>query len=328
MNPPDPGRAERELEELLRRAAPEQPDPARRAEARRAFLAAGRTGAGEPSRAGSSARMGSVMDKSSGEGLTGGSEEAFAAWLATVAPAVPPSPEVQRRVRLAFLSAVASAPPPLRAQRTFRRVVWAAAAAAILVVTFLLPEPERWSVQLDGRLTFDGGEFLPGDEARLGAALERSGTIETALARAHLELGGDLALELLTDSALVVPPLTELDGVAPLEFELARGEAYVRTGPAYPGNPIIVRTALANVSLHGTTVGVLVDELGTCVCVADGTARVSSARLATGSQDVGPRHSLRVFTDPGMGPKLEAFPAQEEAEAAHTADLVAFQRAP
>jgi len=328
MSAPDPERAERELEELLRRAAPARPDPARQAEARRAFLAGAPAGTGEPSRARTPLRMGGVMGKGALGEEGEGELDAFAAWLAAHAPAVPPSAEARRRVRLAFLSAVASAPPPLRARRTFRRLVWLAAAAAILAVTFLMPEPERWSAQLDGRLTFDGQEYVPGDEARLGAELERSGTVETALARAHFELGGDLALELLTDSALAFPLQTELDGIAPLEFELTRGETYLRTGASYPGNPIVVRTALANVALHGTTVGVLVDELGTCVCVAEGTARVTSSRLTTGSQDVGPRSTLRVFSDPSMGPKLESFPQEGTAETGHTADLVAFLRGP
>jgi ferric-dicitrate binding protein FerR (iron transport regulator) len=271
--------------------------------------------------------MGGVMGTGThGEELEGlGELDGFVAWLAARAPAVPPSAETRRRVRLAFLSAVASTAPPLRARRTFRRLVWALAAAAILAVTFFLPAPERWSVQLDGRLSLDGIEYLPGEEARLAAALERSGTIETALGRGHFELGGQLAVELQTGSALVFPALTELDGIAPLEFELTRGETYVRTGPTYPGNPIVVHTPLADVALHGTTVGVLVDERGACVCVADGTARVTSSRLATGSQDVGPRTTLRVFFDPDMGPKIEAFP-QGGVDAAHSADLVEFQR--
>ncbi len=328
MSAPDPERVERELEELLRRVAPELPDPARQAQARRAFLGGAPAGTSEPSRAPGPARRGGVMARGAhdGEQEEQAEQDGFVAWLAARAPAVPPSAEVRRRARLAFLSAVASAAPPLRARRTFRRLVLGASAAAILAVTFFLPDPERWSVQLDGRLSFDATEFLPGEEARLAAALEGSGMVETALARAHFALGGELALELQADSALFFPLQTELDGVAPLEFELTRGETYVRTGPSYPGNPIVVRTKLANVALHGTTVGVLVDGQGTCVCVAEGTARVTSS---SGSQDVGPRTTLRVFFDPGMSPKLEAFPLQEGgAEAAHTADLVAFQRGP
>jgi hypothetical protein len=319
MSGEEPGRAERELEDLLRRVPPEAPDPVRGARARRAFLAGG---AEARSRGSGALRTGRVM----AQDAAAGEEDAFAAWLAARAPAAP-RPEVVRRARLAFLTAVAAAAPPLRARRSFRRSVWVAAAAAILAVTFLLPRPERWNVQLDGRLTFDGSEYMPGDEARLAAALERSGTVETALGRARFDLGRELVVELQPASALAFPFLTELDGVAPLELALARGETFLRTTASYPGNPIVVRTALADVALHGTTVGVRVDELGTCVCVADGKARVTSGRLAGGSQEVAARFTLRVFPDPGRQPSLEAFPPDDSGvEAAHTMELVAFQR--
>src|SRR6185436_7410812 len=255
--------------------------------------------------------------------------DGFAAWLSARAPAAPPSAEGRRRARLAFLSAVASTPPPLRARRSFRRLVWVGAAAAILAVTFLLPEPERWQAELDGRLSFDGTEYRPGDEARLSAALERSGMLETGAAAGRLELGDALVLELRAQSALSVPPLPALDGVEPIEFRLEHGEAYVRTSASYPGNPIVLRTAAADVTLHGTTVGVLVDDLGTCICVADGTARATSARLAGGFQDVGPRSTLFIYADPDAEPKSLAFPPDDAApEAAHTGDLVQFQRGP
>jgi ferric-dicitrate binding protein FerR (iron transport regulator) len=318
----EPERGEGELEELLRRLPGEAPDPARRAGARRAFLAG--NARSEPSRAPGPARTGGVMPHGAPA-----DDPAFEAWLAARAPLAPPAAAPRRRARLAFLTEVAAAPPPLRARRSFRRAVWALAAAAILAVTFLLPEPERWRVLLDGRLVFDGTEYLPGDEARLAVALEHPGTLETSVARARFVLGDALTLELLPHAALGMPRLPVLDGVEPLELELARGEAYLRTGPTYPGNPIVVHAGLADVALHGTTVGVLVDDQGTCVCVAEGTARVTSTRLSAGFRDLGPRLTLFLYSDPAIDPKIEAFPAGDVgAEAAHTSDLVAFQREP
>ena len=320
MSPGDPEHPEGELEEWLRRTEPDRPDPARRAEARRAFLEA-RSPAGDvPSRTPAPARMGDMAHAAHGE------DPAFEAWLAALAPLDSPAASARRRARLAYLSEIAATPPPLRERRSFRHLVWALAAAAILAVTFLLPEPERWRATLDGRVVFDEREYLPGDEARLATALERSGTLETSAAPGRIELGDAFALELLANGSLAVPPLPVLDGVEPLEFELGRGEAYFRTLPAYPGNPIVVRTGLADVSLHGTTVGVLVDAQGTCVCVAEGTARVTSTRLAAGFQDVGPRLTLRVYHDPLVEPKTEAFPAEDGADSDHTSELAAFQR--
>jgi hypothetical protein len=316
-------RSERELEELLRRLPPERPAAERRAAARREFLAAG---AEAGSRAPAPSRMGRGMPERGPNPLDrdGGDEErdGFVAWLAVHAATPPPRAEARQHARLAFLTAVAAEPLPRRARRSYRAAVLVAAAAAILAVTFLLPEPDRWHLRLDGPLRFADDEYGVGDEERLAAALEESGTLETLGAGARLSLAHDFDVELSPDATLLVPTLPELDGASPIDFELTRGEAYVRTAASYPGNPITLRTELVEVTLHGTTVGILVDELGTCVCVCDGTARVTSTRLSGGSRDVEAHHTLRVYRDPALGTKFEPFPSDPDAH--HTNALIAF----
>jgi FecR-like protein len=329
----DDERAERELEDWLRRLPPGahgSPDAEKRAAARQAFLAAGATGAvraggagaaPEPrSRTGFRPRTVLVDDAEGSDG--------FAAWLAECAPAAPPAPEVRRRARLAFLSALAGERPLLRTRRSFRALVLTLAAAAIVAVTFLLPAAEHWEVELGGPLRFAAAEYAPGEDGRLAAALEGSGTVETGGERARFTLGGVLDVELLAGSALSFPPLPELDGVEPIAFELTRGEAYVRTRADYPGNPVIVRTGLADVVLSGTTIGVLVDGDCTCVCVAEGRVRVTGARLPGAGQELGPRASLRLFEDASLEPRIEAFPPEAEGAGGHVQELVDFVDAP
>ncbi len=306
----------RELEELLRRAAPEGGDPRRREEARRAFLAAGEIPAAAASHPPGLDRMNRVMVFDEHDGFVG--------WLAACAPAEPVQPEARQRARLAFLSAVASVPSALRRERrSFRALVLTLAAAAILAVTFLLPEPARWSVRLDGPLLFAGGTYAPGDEARLAAELERSGALEATGGRARFSLGGgELVVELLPGASLSFPTLPELDGISPLRFALTRGEAYVRTSSAYAGNPIVLQTPLLDVALEGTVVGVLVGDGGTCVCVAEGVVRVTSVHI-DGSQEVGQHSTLRLFgADHGL--TRELFPEDEGPESEHTRALVEF----
>lgn len=314
-----------ELAAWLRRLPPEAPDARRRAEARQAFLAAAPSVPAAPaeprSRTAFLPRTGSVSVADESDG--------FVAWLAARAVAVPPAAEVRRHARFAFLSALATQPRPMRTRRSFRALVLTLAAAAILAVTFLLPEPERWKVELGGPLRFERAEFGPGQDARLAAALERSGVVETGGERTRFTLAGVLDVELLAGSALSFPPLPELDGVDPLAFELTQGEAYLRTRAGYPGNPVIVRTDLADVTLNGTTIGVLVDELGTCVCVADGTVRVTSARLPGQGQELGSRSTLRLYHDANLAPRTEPFPAGDEGpDGAHVQELVDFLDAP
>jgi hypothetical protein len=318
MSERDPERAERELEELLRRLPRELPDPARRAEARRAFLE-GRSPAGGPSRVQRPVRTGRVM-ADAGTGVHEDELNGFVAWLATHPPAAPPRTEFRRRARLAFLSAVASAPPPLRTRRSFRRLVWVAAAAAILAVTFLLPQPERWRAQLDGRLSFDRADYTPGDEARLAAAFRQAGTLAPASSSAMPSWSA------LAGQLLAVPPLPSLDGVEPVASSRAAGlPADERELSRQPDRGAHRHGGRRHAHHHRR----LVDRLGTCVCVAEGAAHVTSARLASGFQDVGARSSLRVYSDPAVDPKTEAFPADDSgAEASHTGDLVQFLRGP
>ena len=261
-------------------------------------------------------------------GFGGGDEsDAFADWLAARVPLEGPAPEARRRARLAFLSSVAQDPPRLRPRPRRRALVLLLAAAAILAVTFLLPKPARWRAELQGPLRFAEREYEPADGDRLAVALESSGTVETADTRARFRLGDSLEVEVLAGSSLSLPVLPELDGLSPIDFELGRGEAYLRTASSYPGNPIRVRTLDADVSIHGTTIGVLVDDLGTCVCVADGVARVRSSRVPGGSQDVGSRATLRVYRDPSRQAVFESFP-ESGPGTAHTDDLESFFHGP
>ena len=318
MSAADPERDPPELEALLGHAEPARPRPEARAEARRAFLAGGASRA-DSSRPRVDPRTGDMLLEDPSE-----PEDGFAAWLAARALVPQPSPPARRRAQLAFLSEVASVQAPPPPSRGYRAIVWLAAAAAIVLVTFLVPEPDRWRVVLDGQLALDEETFGPGEEDRLAAELESSGWIESQAERVRFTLAGALELELAPGSSLHFPPLPELDGLRPLDFELARGEAYLRTLASYPGNPILVHTDGADVALSGTTVGILVDGAGTCVCVAEGTARVTSAR---GSEDVSSLRTLRLGRDGSQEPERAAFDTTGSGPAAlHVQELLVFHR--
>lgn len=327
MSAGEPERADRELEALLRRIEAERPSESAREEARRAFLGAARPG---ESQAAASLRRENVMPPAAERALPDdrdGGEDAFAAWIGARSAGRASRPEARRRARLAFLSALAAAPSVAPRSRRYRSLVILAAAAAIVLVTLLVPEPDRWRVRLDGGLALDEADFALGDEDRLAAELERSGWVETRGGRARFSLGRVLELELLPGSSLHFPGLPELDGLSSLDFELARGEVYLRTLGSYPGNPIRVRADGLDVALDGTSVGVLVDELGTCVCVAEGSVRLTSPQLAAGSEDVPAPRTVRVFRSASMGPKSEPFPSDTTSPGArHVQDLLEFHR--
>ena len=253
----------------------------------------------------------------------------FVAWLATTPPAAPPRTEFRRRALLAF-------PVGRRLQRrrrsarrrSFRRLVRVAAAAAI-AVTFLLPQPERWRAQLDGRLSFDRGRL----HARATRRAWRRG------ARASLDCSPGVARAASSSatpswssSCRTTPrrPAATLRSTASSPSRSSSRAARLTCGRAraIPATRSWCAPPWRTSPCIGTTIGVLVDELGTCVCVAEGTAHVTSARLASGFR-TSERSSLRVYSDPAVDPKTEAFPADDSgAEASHTGDLVQFLRGP
>jgi hypothetical protein len=142
-----------------------------------------------------------------------------------------------------------------REGRLLRLLLPVAAAAAILFVAFL-PRDPTWNVEFrgDGPVTLDGASFPPSENRRLGAALARSGTLNSG-----------------------ANTLT-LDGSQTIFLSLHSGEFYLRTTPGYPGNHIRIVTDLGDVEVHGTTLGVKRGEEGFCVCVSEGIVGVRNER--------------------------------------------------
>lgn len=308
---------EREVEELLRRLPGEPVDPAARARAREAFLAAG--AAADASRAEGAARTPPAMDEAS--------EQVFERWLARVLVPEGVPPEARSRARAAFLSGLATQghPRPV-APRRLRLLALTLAAAGVLAVTFLLPETPRWRVQLFAPVAFDDAEFRLADEGRLATLLEGSGRLATGEAPTRLALSNALELELRPSTSLRVPVLPELDGGTPIVFELESGECLLRTRPGWRGNPLIVRTAFGDVRATGTVFGVLVQPECMCVCVAEGAVEVDTGGAL---ERVGARSSLQVQRRADPAPLRAPFSEDPASpEGAHQAPLRAFESEP
>ena len=145
---------------------------------------------------------------------------------------------------------------------------------------------------LDGGVSFAEAQFTSGDGARLAALLEGAGTIETE-ETAHLSFAGQFELDLLAGSALVLPSLPQLDGVSPIEFELLRGEAHLRTTVSYAGKGRDEKRAKAEATEPRYPMAVL---------VSSGSASASEM-FASGMQELG---RVRVFGSRTAGASLPA----------------------
>lgn len=311
------GNGERELEALLRSMPPAPPGLPFRDRVRKAFLAGSVPGgeAEEASRPGQRPRM------------DPGLYPAFEQWLATV-PLSPPAREAFRsQTRSRFLAGgiqEVSAPPARPRGKLVRIAVPVLAAAAILAVTFFLPEPPRWKVKLEGPVRLAGKEYRPEEANRFEVELAHAATLESLVNRVELSLEG-LTFLVLPGSEFLFPDLPDLDGATPIPLTLAGGEVYLRTGPDYRGNPIRIHTREEEVLVAGTSLGILADEQGTCVCVAEGKVGIEGALIPGGTREVEAGQSYRVFPGGGMDPKLMPFPGEPgEPEYDHVQELLRF----
>lgn len=324
MNPPLPGGADAEFEAFLRSVPPEGPDPVARELARASFLE-------HASRPDDASRMAGTMDARESR-PSRPTDADLERWLRDRAPLTAPRPEVRVRARRRFLAealtgpgAVPVAPSAAPEAHGWRRWgVLALAAAAVAVVTLVLPEPLRWKARMDGPVRFAGTTYDAGDAGRLGADLEQAGLVESEEDVVLLVLGGLLELSIRPRTRVQLPPLPQLDGLTPIDLDLERGEVYVRTLAGYPGNPIQVTTPEGRVEVLGTTLGVLAESDGTCVCVVEGRVTVTSPLLDRGVEEVPSGQALFLHRDTAQASQLTRFEDMPAHGGAHVGDLVAF----
>jgi ferric-dicitrate binding protein FerR (iron transport regulator) len=248
------------------------------------------------------------------------------AWIARTPLAPPARAAFRAELRGGFVGGRLHAPLAERPAggRWLRRAALAAAAAGILAVTFLLPDPPRWEIELAGPVRVAGEEFRPGEENRIEVELEVGAELESLGSPVWLRDGAGLELELRPGSRLLVPALPE-PGPIPIELALERGELLLRTDPDLARSPLRVATPLAEVVPVGTVFGVLVDGEGACVCVARGRVEVTSVFLPGGAAPVEEGWSLRFRGEPGTAPLEQPFPDDPAApDFAHVAELRGF----
>jgi len=211
-------------------------------------------------------------------------------------------------------------------------VVLTLAAAAAVLVTIFVPSDPVWSVrEVPGSgpievagTSFTGDSVSSSDKARMGSELSLGGRIVSGARELSLDLLGFLRVRVRAGTTVEFDPLPALDTAEPIVVLIHRGEVFFETLPGYPGNPILIRSAQATVSVTGTALGVLVDDGGTCTCVARGSVWVKDRSGRFPDEHVTAGNSYRLF-DGAMPPKRLVFaPEGDEAHRAHTQALVDF----
>jgi len=205
----------------------------------------------------------------------------------------------------------ALAPRPRRAATTARnaarpqrrRLQLVASGLAIAAALFLLLRPvaedPRWEL---------GGDY---DTVAVQNAALRDGVLhqdqtaqlDCTQRTASLRLGRHVMVEMVPGTvARFCPPRTE-GGVLEVPIELVSGELLVHLDPSLGPTRLVVQTNESVVNLTGTSLSILREASGTCVCVASGSVRIDVKGQTRPPLDVRGGSSAFLFAS-GAAPRV------------------------
>ena len=195
------------------------------------------------------------------------------------------------------------------------RLAWAAAAAAIVAASVLaINHGPRWQVSgvTGSGIAVVGQRPIPLEHvAELAQAL-RPGLRIQVPPGASLELTapGTLMIQVAAGTEMVLPESPGRWFGRRVTAEVRRGELRITTGASFHGARLAVNTPEARVEVTGTTLAVICEPMGTCVCALEGrvgvAARGASMEMVTGG------HRRFVFND-GRPPEMAEMRATERA---------------
>lgn len=176
--------------------------------------------------------------------------------------------------------AVAIAP-----RRPARFLAWAtglSAAAAVAIVLAALNQPPRWTALPSGgagNLVVNGLSIPVRETAELTRRI-RPGSRIRLESTEELDLisSGFLAMQLSPGTEMVLPPPPGRWFARGPRTHVTGGLLRVTTGRRFHGARLAITTPDATIHVTGTTLAVIAEPTGTCVCVLEGTAHVAARR--------------------------------------------------
>ncbi len=199
----------------------------------------------------------------------------------------PADPALRARLRQQFVSGAWERPEGARARvlplpwtrRAAPRWLAAAAAAAALVATvFALDQGPGW-VLLEtsgvGIVIVDGVPVPLEHREELARAL-RPGVRVRVPDGATLDIAnpGNLAVQLTGGTDATVPGAPGRWFGRRIQAGIESGELRITTGPRFAGARLAISSPEAEIEVKGTTLAVIREPGGTCVCVHDGVVKV------------------------------------------------------
>ena len=181
-------------------------------------------------------------------------------------------------------------------------LAWAAAVLALataLAVYGLRPEQPSWRVVAatgEGDIGLDGVPVAAGDSETWGARL-RAGI------RVQIPDGGELTvvstdgvvLQLTAGTDMTLPAAGWWPWQESWNSRIATGEARITTAQEFRGRKVRIASDEARIEVTGTTLAVIKNSDGICVCVFAGRVRMGARGAPLEVVDAGRRHV--VFSD-------------------------------
>ena len=195
-----------------------------------------------------------------------------------------PDPEFRAQLRAEFSAGRFGERPrhPLRLRWWERESTrWAAAsiaAAATLVAVLVLNQGPAWRVASshgEGIAVVDGRPVPIGHTTDFNRWLRPGATVQIPDG-SDLEIHspGLLAVELSPGTRFSIPDVPGRWFRRTVRAEVSGGEARITTAANFHGAQLEIRTPEAQIEVTGTTLAVICEPEGTCVCVLDGAVRV------------------------------------------------------
>jgi ferric-dicitrate binding protein FerR (iron transport regulator) len=211
------------------------------------------------------------------------------------------------------LPLIGARPPGTRLGPVQLALAGAAAAIALGAFAWALNPGPQWRVadlqDAHGNVMVDD-EPIPADDAEsLNEALVPGATIEW-------NGNGDLELVSRGQAALGIAPGTTMTLPAPPPRWFARasngrvtmGTVRLTTGSRFRGARLTIATPEATVFVTGTTLAVIEEPMGTCVCVLEGKVHVMAGANDMGMVPAGQRQT--VFADGSKPVRAEMRPVE------------------
>lgn len=232
-----------------------------------------------------------------GTALSPSAERARAAMHA--APPELPDPAFRERLKRDFVSGAIQVTKgrkritvhlPLPRRRP-PMIAWAAAslaaAAALVFVLGTMNRGPSWWVTAargEGTVRIEGQTVALSDRDTMRRLLVPGAEVEVSEnAELDLCMNGVLALQLTPGTRMTLPPPPGRWFGRQTELYARDGELRVTTGPQFKGTRLAIMSPVAAVEVTGTTLAVIIEETGTCVCVYEGKAMVGRLQSGAGA---------------------------------------------